>query len=105
MHVVFASVVSLFIMLAIGFGANALGKRFRWYSLATLATLVACGAMTFREAPSVAANLPTPWIGVFERIDVGGYLVWVAVLAAALYDRQRVARSSSVGRHPAASNC
>lgn len=91
MHVVFASVVSLFTVLAIGFGAAALGKRFRWFSLATLATLVVCGALTFREAPRVAANLPTPWLGVLERIDVGGYLLWVAVLAAALYERRRSA--------------
>jgi hypothetical protein len=32
----------------------------------------------------MAANLPTPWIGIAERIDLGGYLLWVAVLAIAL---------------------
>jgi hypothetical protein len=35
MHVVFASVVSLLILLSVGFAANALGKRFRVYSFAT----------------------------------------------------------------------
>ena len=30
------------------------------------------------------ANLPTPWAGVTERISIGGYLLWQAVLAVAL---------------------
>jgi uncharacterized protein DUF998 len=84
LHVVWAAVVSLLILLSIGFGANALGKRFRSYSIATLATLLVVGGVTFAYAPRLAANLPTPWLGVVERIDVGGYLLWVAVLAIGL---------------------
>ena len=29
----------------------------------------------------IAANLPTPWIGVWERINLGVFLLWVVVLA------------------------
>jgi hypothetical protein len=28
--------------------------------------------------------LPTPWAGVSERISIGGYLLWQAVLAMML---------------------
>ena len=54
------------------------------YSLATLAILAAFGALTFLDAPRIAANLPTPWIGVWERINIGVFLLWVVVLATTL---------------------
>jgi hypothetical protein len=88
LHVVFASIISLLILLAIGVGATAFGKRFRIYSIATLVALLIFGSLAFLYAPALAANLPTPWIGVYERINLGGYLLWVAVLASALLRRK-----------------
>jgi hypothetical protein len=40
--------------------------------------------MTFVDAPRLAASLLTPWVGVWERINIGVFLVWVVVLAVAL---------------------
>ena len=37
------------------------------------------------NAPRIAANLPTPWVGVWERINIGAFLLWVVVLAVALW--------------------
>jgi hypothetical protein len=71
-------------LLAIGFGAAAFGKRFRLYSIATIALLLVFGALTGLEAPRIAANLPTPWVGVWERINIGVFLLWVVALAIAL---------------------
>ena len=71
-------------MLQIGFAAVAWGKRFRFYSIATMVMLVAFGALTGREAPRLESNLPTPLIGVWERIGIGVFIVWIAVLAIAL---------------------
>jgi len=73
--------------LAIGFGATAFGKPFRLYSIATIVVLLTFGALTFIEAPRLQANLPTPWIGLWERINISVFLLWVAVLAAALLRR------------------
>ena len=84
MHLVLASVTVLLMLLAISFAATAFGTRFRVYSLATLAILTAFGALTFLDAPRIAANLPTPWIGVWERINIGVFLLWVVVLATTL---------------------
>jgi hypothetical protein len=83
-HLVLASVTVLLMLLAISFAATAFGTRFRVYSLATLAILAAFGALTFLDAPGIAANLPTPWIGVWERINLGVFLLWVVVLATTL---------------------
>jgi hypothetical protein len=84
MHLVLASVTVLLMLLAIGFGTAAFGTRFRRYSIATLLTLLAFGALTFLDAPRVQANLPTPWLGVWERINIGVFLLWVVVLATAV---------------------
>jgi pimeloyl-ACP methyl ester carboxylesterase len=84
LHVVWAVVVSVLILLAIGIGALDLGRRFRIYSGATLAAMLVAGGASFWMAPDLAANLPTPYLGLVERINLGLYLGWVAVLAVAL---------------------
>ena len=91
LHIVWSMVAVLFMMLAIGFGATAFGRRFRFYSIATLVLLVAFGVLTGIDAPRVDANLPTPWIGVWERINIGVYMLWVVVLATALLRRPATA--------------
>jgi hypothetical protein len=84
MHVVTAAVTSLLILLAIGFGATAFGRRFRLYSITTFVVLIGSGSATFLYAPKLAANLPTPGMGLIERVNLAAYLGWVAVLAIAL---------------------
>jgi len=91
MHIVLASVTVLLMLLAIAVGTAAFGKRFRLYSIATIAILTAFGALTFWDAPGIAANLPTPWIGVWERINIGMFLLWVVVLALRLWRVQDAA--------------
>ena len=83
-HIAFAMVTVLLMMLAIGFGAVAFGKRFRLYSIATMVVLLGCGALAGVDGPRIAANLPTPWVGVWERINIGAFLLWLIVLATAL---------------------
>ena len=84
MHIVLAMVTVLFYLLVLGFGAAAFGKRFRLYSIATMVILGAFGALTGLDGPRIAANLPTPWVGVWERINIGVFLLWIVVLAMAL---------------------
>jgi hypothetical protein len=31
------------------------------------------------------ANLPTPWIGLWERINISVFVLWVVVLATMLW--------------------
>lgn len=98
MHIVLGGVTVVLMLLAIAFGAAALGKRFLVYSIASLVILVAFGALTFLDAPRIAANLPTPWIGVWERINIGVFLVWVVVLAVSLLRAPVTASGSSDSR-------
>jgi hypothetical protein len=87
MHIVLTVVIALCTLLAVGFAATALGKQFRLYSIGTLLVLVLFGALAGLDGGRMAAQLPTPWLGVTERINIGGYLLWVAVLAIALLRR------------------
>jgi hypothetical protein len=84
LHVAFAGVVVVSNLLAIGFGASAFGQRFRLYSIVTVVILLGFGTLTALDGPRIAANLPTPWIGLYERINIAGYLAWIAVMAGAL---------------------
>jgi hypothetical protein len=83
-HIVFTGVIVLFIVLAIACGASLYGRRWRIYSFATLVTLLVSGGLTSLAASRLAMHQPTPWLGVAERINIGGYLLWVVALAFAL---------------------
>jgi hypothetical protein len=88
-------------MFEMGFAAAAFDKQFRRYSIATMVILFVFGALTFRSAPGVAANLPTPWLGVWERINVLGFMLWQGVLAIALLRRERsTSQLGSVEQRP-----
>jgi CubicO group peptidase (beta-lactamase class C family) len=84
LHIVWTMVTLLLMLVTIASGAMALGKRFRLYSVATILLFVVFGGLTWLNAPLVAANLPTTWMGVWERANVGLYLLWVVVFAIAL---------------------
>jgi len=76
---------TLHIILTIGFGAAAFGKRFRYYSVITILIMLILGVLTGPvAAPRIEANLPTPWFGIWERIIILGFLIWIVVLAIIL---------------------
>ena len=84
LHIGLAVVTEVIYLLALGFAATALGKRFRIYSILTFLLLFVFGVLTFRDAPSISSNLPTPLIGIWERINIGLFLVWIIVLGSVL---------------------
>jgi hypothetical protein len=101
MHIAVTAVTSLLLMLAIWFARDAFGRGFGIYSLVTIATLVVFGVLAAVDGPRIAANEPTPWVGLTERICVGAYLLWMVVLSGALLrtpaaraDRRRGASKS-----------
>ncbi len=93
MHIALSAATQIFYLVALGFSAAALGKPFRIYSIVTFAVLLFFGVLTFLEAPSISTNQATPLIGVWERINIGVFLLWVVVLAVVLLRRQKKAES------------
>jgi Protein of unknown function (DUF998) len=72
---------------SMGFGAAAFGRRFRIYSLLSLAVVVVFNGLALSYAPEVSAGEPTPYIGLYERIAFSAYFLWLTVLAVALWRR------------------
>ena len=95
LHVVLGAVTVFLMFLAIGLGASAFGKPFRLYSIATIVVLLTFGGLTFLEAPRLQANQPTPWIGLWERINITVFLLWVVMLGAVLWPRYGAVRGES----------
>ena len=94
MHIILTIVAVLIMLLALGFGATAFGKRFRIYSIGTIVLLLVFGALTGLDGPRISTNLPTPWVGILERINIAGFLLWIVVLAIVLLRAEK--RQSSV---------
>lgn len=95
LHIVSTLATLLLMLLAMGFAAAALGTRFRLYTVAMLVIFVLFGTLTGLDGPRLAANLPTSWIGVWERINIGAFLLWVLVLAITLLRRPRATTGES----------
>ena len=84
MHGLLTLVGVVFMVVGVGFAAKAFGTRFRLYSVATIVIVVGFGIRTGLDQPRLATNLPTPGMGIYERICIYAYLAWVVVLAIAL---------------------
>jgi CubicO group peptidase (beta-lactamase class C family) len=102
-HIALTGVLVLLWLLAVAFGAFALGRRFRIYSFATLLAVIALGALTAPYGARLAAGQPTPGFGIVERASIYTSLAWVAVLAVALLRRLRD-RGALVARTTAATH-
>lgn len=96
LHLALGAITVLLMLAAMIIGAGAFGKRFRLYSVGSLAVLIVFAALTFMDAPGISQNLPTPWIGVWERINIGVFLLWVVVLAIALWDGRAMVAWSGI---------
>jgi hypothetical protein len=89
MHGILTMVGVFFMLLAIGAGAAAFRMRFRLYSIGTIVLLILGGVISGLEVSRMGANLPTPWLGVWERINIFAYMVWIVVLAIILLRQRR----------------
>lgn len=85
LHIAWTAGWLLLTMVAMGFAGAALGKRFLYYTIATIAAVLLFGALTGLQGPRIPQNLPTPWAGITERMNIGAFLLWIVVLAFKLW--------------------
>lgn len=85
LHIVWTAAWLVLTFTAMAFAAAALGRRFLYYTIATAGVSLLFGALTGLLGARLAANLPTPGIGIYERISIGALLLWVAVLGVQLW--------------------
>lgn len=91
LHIAWTAIWFALTVVAMGFAAVSLGKTFLYYTIATVAVILTFGALTGVQGAQLAANLPTPGIGIYERVNIGAYLLWIAVLAIYLWRAQATA--------------
>ena len=84
LHLVWASVHLACMLLMIGVSAVALGKGFRIYSIITLAVFLVFGTLTTIDSKGIETGEPTPYVGFWERINIGAYMLWIVVFAITL---------------------
>ncbi len=84
LHLVWAGVTVLLFVLIMGFGASALGKRFRVFTIMSGILLIFFGYLTSQLAPNVGLDLPTPLIGLWERTNISIFLLWIVVFTTVL---------------------
>ena len=89
LHIVWTFIHLVFVFLMIWVGAAALGTAFRIYSFITVLTFIVFGILTARESPGMEAGVPTPYLGLWERINMAAYMLWIVVFAITLLARER----------------
>lgn len=93
MHLVTGGISSLLFFSMIGVGAFAFGRRFRWYSFATIGLMLVFGMLMNMDVEKVGNEEATPWLGIWERVAIEGAMLWEAVFAAVLLWGSGVLRS------------
>jgi len=81
LHIVWAVLTVGLMFLMTGIGSYAFDKRFKIFSWICIALFLCFGALTGLLSDDLAAGKPTPMIGVWERINIGIFLLWIAVLS------------------------
>lgn len=82
MHGMFA--INPFVLAAIVGGAVEFRNWFRFYSMAVIVVLVVTATFGFSYARDVYTNVPTPWLGVTERVAQYSDELWKVLLAFVL---------------------
>lgn len=96
LHILWAMITLILMMLIMGFGAAALPKPFRIYTIITFLVFILFGTMIGVESPAIAKNLPTPGIGIWERINIGAFMLWVVVFSIALLNKKKSIRGAVI---------
>jgi hypothetical protein len=90
MHGIVTAVgVFLFMFPAMIAGAAAFKGPFRIYSILTMFLFILFGVLAGLMQPQMASNLPTPMMGIWERINIYGYLLWIVMLSLMIMRSER----------------
>jgi hypothetical protein len=102
LHLILSGATGLFVAASVTTAGLAFGWAFRLYSAVTIITALVFGLLS-AQVDRIEAGDPTPYMGLLERIGIGAWLLWMAVLAAILLLRPKptgggvAAASRSVG--------
>jgi hypothetical protein len=87
LHIVFTFITIPLMLTSIMLAGFSFVKSFLLYSMITIVLLIVFGILTALDAPAMESNWPTPYMGIWERISIGAYVIWQIVLAVNLFYR------------------
>lgn len=93
MHLAMGAASTLLILAIIATGAAAFGRAFRIYSAATALVMLVFGYLMSLDVPRVPEGLPTPRLGMNERIMMAAWLLWMVVFSVTLLREKKVAQA------------
>ena len=95
LHLVWAAVTVFLFFITMVAGAAASTRGFRIFTAVTAVVMVTFGVLTSIQSDGISQNTPTPLLGLWERINIGVFLLWVVVFSSLLLRQSR----RSPGRH------
>ncbi len=84
MHVIFSVIGVILILFAIGLTITAFKNWFRFFAIGILLTFAVPALISFLIGLEVIVERSNSWVGIMERINIYGYLLWVIVFAVIL---------------------
>lgn len=91
LHLIVTSIIVLCIFGGVIFSSATLGRRFFTYSVITMVILAVFGGLAGLQGVQLAAGEATPWLGTVERVHIGAYLLWMAILSLSVWPGRRAA--------------
>ncbi|MES1181512.1 MAG: DUF998 domain-containing protein [Flavobacterium sp.] len=89
LHIAWTIVTLLLFVCTMIFGAKAFGKKFRYYTIISIILLMGFGVLTSQDTSNFEANLATPMMGLWERINQYIYFLWVIILSIQLLKKNQ----------------
>jgi len=84
-HIILTAIGVLLCMFpAIIVSAKAFCGWFRFFSISIILIFLVFGTLAGMDGAKIAENQPTPYAGVWERINIISYFLWVIVLSVKL---------------------
>jgi hypothetical protein len=99
-HMVLSALAVLAWLGSMAFSAAALNRRFRVYSLISLAVVLVFNGLAAMYVSEAAAGEALGIIGLFERIAFSAYFLWVVVLTVILWRRRAGTEKPDPGVEP-----
>jgi hypothetical protein len=95
LHIVFTFITVPLMLSSTILAGLSFSKPFLVYSIITLVTQIVFGVLTGLDAPAMESGLPTPFIGIWERISIGAYIIWQIALTWKLFYRVNISQPST----------
>lgn len=84
LHIAWTIATVILFICMMGYAAASFGKIFLVYTIISIILLMVFGILTSMDTPNLEANLPTPLMGLWERINQYIFFLWVIILSIQL---------------------